>query len=208
MTKNENDPAEGAEGSALGTAATALEEELRRFEQLAALARKIDLTSERNLEKAAKATQEAAESQLRVAAHVGKLVSAIQVARDRQQAVAEAIQERATQLQSRRAEFDAVLQEFSALGQEAAGINALVGQVSVPKAPGVPEPNALGDTVTRLQEIQSRMGQVVERAHALAQDALQKEMRDIAEQAESLQKQVHASRNKLNLLLEKLSARA
>jgi hypothetical protein len=207
MTKNETIE-DGAEGSALGTAATALEEELRKFEQLAALARKIDLTSERNLEKAAKATQEAAESQLRVADHVRKLVSAIATARDRQQAVAEAIQLRATELQSRRAEFDAVLQDFSALGQEAAGINALVGQVSIPKAAGAPEPNALGETVTRLQEIQSKMGHVVERAQALAQSAHAKDMVDIAQQAESLQKQVHASRNKLNLLLEKLSARA
>jgi hypothetical protein len=52
------------------------------------------------------------------------------------------------------------------------------------------------------------MGHVVERAQALAQSAHGKDMVDIAQQAESLQKQVHASRNKLNLLLEKLSARA
>ncbi len=208
MTKNESMQDEAAEASALGTAATALENELRRFEQLSALARKIELSSERNLEKAAKATQEAAESQLRVADHVRKLVGAIAAARDRQQAVAEAIQERANELQARRAEFDAVLQQFAALGQDAAGINALVGQVSIPKAPGAPEPNALGDTVTRLQEIQAKMGEVVERAAELARSALDKDMQDIAQQAESLQKQVHASRNKLNLLLEKLSARA
>ncbi len=200
--------AKDEEQSQLGQAAAALESELQKFEQLAHLARKIDLNSERNLQKAAQATQEAAESQQRVADQVRRLVQAISAARDRQQAVAEAIQERAGELQQRRAEFDEVLQEFGNLGNEASQINALVGQVSLPKAPGVPEPNALGEVVAKLQEIQSRMGQIVERAQGLADRALQKDMVDIAQQAESLQKQVHASRNKVNLLLEKLSARA
>ena len=194
--------------SPLAVAATALEHELRKFEQLAALAQRVELSSERNLEKAAHATQEAAESQQRVADHVRALVQAISAARDRQQAVAESIQERAGELQERRAEFDAVMQEFATLGQEAAAINGLVGQVSLPKAAGQPEPNALGEVVSRLQEIQGRMGQVVESAQDLTRTATEKNMQDIAQQADSLQKQVHSSRNKLNLLLEKLSAKA
>src|SRR5438128_6544041 len=75
MTKND-EPDKPDEGSALSSAAAALEVELRRFEQLGQLARKIELNSERNLEKAARATQEAAESQQRVAQHVRDLVSA------------------------------------------------------------------------------------------------------------------------------------
>jgi hypothetical protein len=206
MTKHESEAAGGT--SALSEAAAALEAELRRFEQLAALARKIDLNSEHNLEKAARATAEAAESQQRVAEHVRKLVGAIAAARDRQQATAESIQLRAGELQARRAEFDEVLQEFSMLGQEAAAINQLVTQVSLPRAAGQAEPNALGDVVARLQEIQARMGLVVERAQSLSRTATERDMVDIAQQAESLQRQVHSSRNKLNLLLEKLSARA
>jgi uncharacterized coiled-coil DUF342 family protein len=201
-------PNKPGDESQLATAASALEEELRKFEQLGQLACKIELSSERNLEKAARATQEAAESQQRVAAHVARLVGAITAARDRQQAVAESIQERAGQLQARRAEMDELLQEFGALGGEANAINQLVGQVNLPKAAGAPQSEALGDVVARLQEIQDRMGHVVERAKALAEKALGKDVQDIAENAESLQKQVHASRNKLNLLLEKLSARA
>jgi len=207
MTKNEKTD-KAAEESLLSTAAAALEVELRKFEQLGLLANRIELSSERNLEKAAHATQEAAESQLRVAAHVRDLVAAISTARDRQQAVAEGIQARANELQARRAEMDELLTEFGALGQEANHINQLVGQVNLPKAAGAPQSEGLGDVVGRLQEIQNRMGQVVESALSLAKKALEKNVQDIAQQADSLQKQVHASRNKLNLLLEKLSARA
>src|SRR3954463_14277448 len=99
MTKNEKAD-KTAEESLLSTAAAALEVELRKFEQLGMLANRIELSSERNLEKAAHAPQEAAESQLRVAAHVRDLVAAISTARDRQQAVAEGIQARAGELQA------------------------------------------------------------------------------------------------------------
>ena len=209
MTKNEKaDKGDGQDESRLSAAAAALEVELRKFEQLGLLANRIELSSERNLEKAAHATQEAAESQVRVAAHVSDLVQAISAARDRQQAVAEGIQARAAELQARRAEMDELLTEFGALGQEANQINQLVGQVNLPKAAGAPQSEGLGDVVGRLQEIQGRMGLVVESALSLAKKALEKNVQDIAQQAESLQKQVHASRNKLNLLLEKLSARA
>ncbi len=51
----------------LGAAAAALEAELRRFEQVTDLAARLDLKSQKNLERAARAAQEAAEAQARVA---------------------------------------------------------------------------------------------------------------------------------------------
>ena len=207
MTKIEGGD-KGAEASLLSSAAAALEVELRKFEQLGRLASKIELSSERNLEKAAKATQEAAECQLRVASHVGELVSAITAARDRQQAVAEGIQVRAAELQARRAEMDELMTEFGNLGHQANAINQLVGQVNMAKAQGAPQSEGLGDVVGKLQEIQNKMGEVVESAQALSRRAQGKNVEDIAQQAEDLHKTLHAQRNKLNLVLEKLSAKA
>jgi hypothetical protein len=45
----------------LGAAAAALEAELRRFEQLAELATRVELKSQKNLERASRAAQDAAE---------------------------------------------------------------------------------------------------------------------------------------------------
>src|SRR2546430_17685850 len=68
----------------LGAAAAALEAELRRFEQVAELAARLELKSQKNLERAARAAQDAGEAQGRVAERVRTLVEEIARARERQ----------------------------------------------------------------------------------------------------------------------------
>ena len=63
--------------SALQAAVQALDDELARFDALAQAARRTPLTSERNLEKAATAINQAAESQQRVHGHIQALIDAI-----------------------------------------------------------------------------------------------------------------------------------
>jgi len=58
----------------LGAAAAALEAELRRFEQVTDLAARLELKSQKNLERAARAAQDAAEAQARVAEKVSALI--------------------------------------------------------------------------------------------------------------------------------------
>jgi hypothetical protein len=68
----------------LEAAAAALEAELARFEDLSNTRKKIPLDSGKNLDRAAKATIEATESQERVGARVGARVQAVAQLRDRQ----------------------------------------------------------------------------------------------------------------------------
>ncbi|HWE23054.1 MAG TPA: hypothetical protein VG496_03855, partial [Myxococcales bacterium] len=71
------------EKAGLGVAAAALEAELRRFEQLAELATRVELKSQKNLERASRATQDAAEAQQRVDERVRGLVEEVARARQR-----------------------------------------------------------------------------------------------------------------------------
>src|SRR5258708_36587935 len=76
--------------SELAEAALALDQELRRFEELAEQAGRVKLSSEKNLERATDALARAAQSQDRIQAQVQKLVAAVAAARQRQGAGAAA----------------------------------------------------------------------------------------------------------------------
>jgi hypothetical protein len=186
--------------SALSAAVQALDEELARFEQLAQSAKKVPLTSERNLEKAARAINEAAESQRRVTEHITRLIDAIGAARQRHDETATALVETRDQVQARGERYQAKLARFGELGKEAAEISAFVKELGEWK--GRPH----GEVVAQLDEVRARMGRVVEAAEVLAAEADGEAMEDLARQCEALKQQVQSALNKVTLLREKLSA--
>jgi hypothetical protein len=167
----------------LGAAAAALEGELLRFEQTAELIARLKLTSEKNLIRAARAAQEAAEIEERVASAARELVAAVARARERQEAQAKAIGERVKEVQARRADLAGLLARFGALGKEASQINSLLQ-----------EGRDLAGAVERL-------GRVAEAATALRDDAARAEFDEAARLADSLRQQTLSARNKLSLLI-------
>jgi hypothetical protein len=171
----------------LGAAAAALEAELRRFEQVAELAARLELKSQKNLERAARAAQDAAEAQGRVAERVRALVEEIARARERQEDQAKQLEQRAQQIQSRRELLDALLSRFAQLGNEAAEVNALLKEGG------------------RVDEAEERLGRVASSAEELLRDAERDGFEDAVRQAESVRQQSLSARNKLKLLREKKS---
>src|SRR4051812_44229500 len=109
----------------LSDAAAALEAELDSFEALAASLRKLPLGSKKNLERAARALQEAAGYEERLAGRLHGLVAAINVASRRQQESAAGIVERGREIEARGAEYREVLARFAALGGEAQELTVL-----------------------------------------------------------------------------------
>ena len=193
MTKN------GAD-TPLQTAVQRLDEELARFEQLAQSARKIQLTSERNLDKAARAVNDAAESQRRVNEHIQGLIAAISEARTRHDAVATELLTTRDEVEARAVRFQAQLARFGAIGKEAADISAQVRELGAVKD----QPNA--QIVALLTAVKERMTSVVANAVALAAEADAESMEDLARQCDSLKQQVQSALNKVSLLRDKLSA--
>ncbi|MFL5425516.1 MAG: hypothetical protein ACJ783_10790 [Myxococcales bacterium] len=169
----------------LGAAAAALESELRRFDQNAELLSRLKLDSEKNLDRAVRAAQDAAQSHERVSAAVVELVAAVARARERQEGQAKAVAERAREVVARRTELEAIAGRFAELGSEAGAINSLL------KDGG------------RLEEAVERMEKIAETAKAVRDDAEGRGFAEPARQAESLRQQMLSARNKLKLVERK-----
>src|SRR5437762_3799398 len=170
----------------LSEAALALDRELRRFEDLADQAERLKLTTERSVERATEALTRAAESQDRIQAHVQQLVAAVGSARQKQEADAAALMARAQQIAARRKEFADVLQRMAALGQMAKEVQ-----------------DALKAGPDAIDDLQSRMQTIADEAADIALTARQKEMEEVARQADGLRQQILAAKNKVALLAGK-----
>jgi hypothetical protein len=182
-------------------AVQALDEELARFEELAHAAARVPLTSERNLEKAAKTINDAAESQKRVGAHIAALIEAIATARQQHDATANQIIARRDELESRAELFTTQLKRFAQLGTEATEISAFVRQLGEHKGESPSR-----ETVQQLAEVAGRMERVVAAAAELGTEAGAMQMDDLARNCDSLKQQVQSALNKVTLLRDKLAA--
>ena len=171
------------EKNELSESALALDRELRRFEDLAGQAARMKLDTEKALERATVALTKAAESQERIQGHVQRLVAAVGAAREKQDAGSRALMARAEEIANRRKEFAEVMQRMSALGRMAKEVQ-----------------EALQAGPAALAGVQDRMQQIADEACSIVQAAQAKGMEDVARQAEVLQKQVLAGKNKLSLL--------
>lgn len=192
---------ESGSGRTLSEVAAALEQELGRFEQRVELARRLRLTSEKNLTRASQAIAEASESQQRVVSEVRALIEALNRSGKRQEDQARSLQERAAEVGRRREELSGLRQRFTALGEEAREINVFLQ--TAPPASG-PDEEKRG-LVARLGEAAARMEKVAEQAAAIGALADEAELEDVARQAEGLRQQVLAARNKMQLTLQRLA---
>lgn len=189
----------------LTLAALALERELDRFEDLAATARRLPLDTRRGVERAAKATTEAAEGQGQVNATLGALVAAITAARERHEANALALQTRGEEIRARAEEVSELYERFSALGDEGKLINQLVQDAAASQREAA-TPTQVRALVSDIEGIEERMSKLVEIARALNQAATAATINDLAEQTDASRQQVAAAKNKLGLLRKNLIA--
>ena len=180
---------EAEKANELSEAALALDRELRRFEELAEQARRLKLNTEKGLERATEALTRAAQSQDRIHGHVQDLVAAVAAARQKQESDARALMERAEEIAARRKEFAGVLERMSRLGGMARDVQ-----------------EALKAGPASFEQVQSRMQAIADEAGQILGTAREKEMEDVARQAEVLQQQVLAAKNKVALLAAKPQA--
>ena len=183
--------------SALTTAAAGLEAELRRYVELTTAAVRVPLTSEKNLERAARAMGDASESERRVLEQVAALGQAVGAAREAQQSSTAALNAHAEAVAARRAELDAFLGRFAALGELARAMNEAIHKLAAYKVnPYEPDP----DMQKALAEMAANMTTAATHAQELASEATGKKFDDLARQAEGLRQQILAAKNRLALL--------
>ncbi|MGA9525828.1 MAG: hypothetical protein WBV82_30495 [Myxococcaceae bacterium] len=195
------------EESELTLAAEALEKELREFEKLAEAVQRAPLGTEKQLGRAAKTLNDAAESDARLVQLAGTLLNAITRARTRQQEQAAVINARAEEIQARAAELQSLMERFGDLGRTASELNQHVQNMAASHTGGT-----MGDKAqtfaTALLEVQSRMSSVAEEAGAIAEDASKRGFSEIARDSDSLRQQLLAARNRLHLLQQSIGGSA
>ena len=166
------------------------------------------LTSEKNLERAARAITDAAESEKRVLEDVQALVLAITAAREAQQSSSEALSAHVNAVSENQPELDLLLARFAQLGEVAKTLNVTMQKIAGYKAnPYAAEPvgRAADEIASQaLAQMEAGMATVAAHAQDLATEADGKSFEDLARQAESLRQQVLAAKNKLSLLQKAL----
>jgi chromosome segregation ATPase len=192
--------------NALGEAAVALQRELRGFEEAAHAAGRMSLDTRKGIERAAKATTEAAAGQERVAAALGALVGAIQAARGRHEANVAALSVRAEEIRSRAERVGELYERYAALGEEGAALNRSVHEVAA-KQVDATTPERIREVVAAIEAVEERMARLMDGARELGQAAAAASLSDLAELANTTRQQLGAARNKLGLLKNALLAR-
>lgn len=198
-------PAEPAKPTdkSLAEVADAMQQELKKFEQLAEGLQKAPVNSQKSLERCAKLLTDVAASDERLGAMVRDLVSVISSVRERQHAQADAIHKRALYIQERTEMFQKLMERYGELGKAAADLNQMAqGIQSEAKNANNAEQN--GTFVQGLQTLQDSMAKLAEGAEILTNVARDQDFQDISRQADSLRQQLLATKNKVQLLQKAL----
>ena len=174
--------------SPLCAAAMALDEALNRFEQLTEEAKRGKLDSQQSLERAARTTTEAAQTQEQLGVCMRALSDALSGIRERNQAAVSALALRAQEIQQRSETIADLLRRLAAIGEAA---QALTDVAAALKQRGADHQWA---------EVEAKMGVVVDEARLLSEAATQADVPDLAERAGTLQKHVAAAKGKIALL--------
>ncbi len=168
----------------LVTAATALEETLRRLREVVERSLHGPLTTRKQIERTATALSALAPLEAEIGVHARALVTAIDRSRRLQEDLTGRAHARALELQARSAELQFLMDSLGQLGQETHRVaGTFEGQTS---------PESLAAAAVELDAL-------VARARELAEQAGTRGFDDVRRQVESLRQQLSAARNRLTL---------
>jgi hypothetical protein len=190
--------------SQLAAAAAALDAELHRYAELASEALQVPLTSEKGIDRSARALLDAAECEKRVMTCVQALVAAVGAARQMQEQTSSSLSARAEVIAKRRAELDVLLARFTKLGEAAKGLNDTVAKVAGYKGNPYAEGGA-AEVGEALERLETGMAACAQHAEDLAKDAASQELPDLVRQADGLRQQILSAKNKLSLVTKRFT---
>ncbi len=202
-----NQTAPKKDTSALVSAAQALETEVKRFEDLIQEGQRLEMTSDKTLQRARGLLEGCAECEQRMAGQLQAFVTAMQEMQERQRTCMEAVVGLAERVQARVAERNALLDRFAALGAKAGEVNAPIATVL--EQPEQKEGAAPSEALmSALAQVVARTDEIVNEAEAVAKDARESDWVDIAREADTLKQQVQSARNKVLQAQRKIAGSA
>lgn len=174
-------------------AATLLETELARYEENVNDAKRLEIGSEKGLQKSKTVLEACAATEQKMREHLQTFAAAMQEMQKRQQACVEETLATAKRIEERIHDRAALLERFGALGARAREVDEPVKAVMQAKADGAKDSELLG----ALAEVISRTDSVLEDAEAVAKDAQDRGWEDIGREAMALKQQLQSARNKV-----------
>lgn len=172
------------EAPSLMQAAGALEAELAKLEAISKSVRKLRLTSEKSIARAAKELSEALELPERLGQGLQALASAMAQMQARQQAAIEPLSAFASEIQRRMQRLSEHMQAFAELGKAAGEVTALIQ-------------NAGGERGAVVGEVQAQLERISEGARSLSDAAQSDDFPDVAREADLLKQRTAALRKRL-----------
>jgi uncharacterized phage infection (PIP) family protein YhgE len=177
------------------TAAEAFDEELANYASASGAFARAQLTSSKHIERAKDALNQIAASEQRLAECGARLATAVNAARNEQEALAKATLERVPMLQQRMEQLRDLVGQFEALGKEAGGLNT--GALAIVR--WTPEQGDRDAQLNQARALLTEMHSLSQRAQELSTRAHEAEFEELAVQAHSLHQQLQAAHNKLRL---------
>ena len=174
------------DASPLVRAAASLESELLQLESISRSTRKIPLTSEKNIARAARELQEALTLPERLAAGLQALASAMAAMQERQQAALTPLATFASEIQQRHQRLLEHMQAYAALGSAAAEITARIQQAGE------------GERVQVLSDVDAQLSRIVDNARELFDAAQTEDFPEISREADALKQRASALRRRLD----------
>lgn len=169
--------------SELVQAAEALEDEIARLEAISRSARKIRLTSAKNIARAAAELNQTLALPEQLSERLQAVARALASMQERQQAALEPLSAFAVQVQQRTARLSEHMQSFDALGKAAAEVNDLL-VASAGDRSGIPRAEA-------------RLHEISESARAVFEAARDDDFPELAREADVLKQRMAALRKRL-----------
>ncbi len=165
--------------SELVSAAEALDEGFRRFEQLTEGIQRVPLNSQKNLLRASEMLTEIAGLGEALQRQLGSVVAAIAKFRQKQEGQADRVQKQAEQVQERSRALQGLLEQYRTLGESARQLNLGLQKLSASAADG-------SGALAGLQELEPGIEELMQGASSLAERANALGFADLAHQADSL----------------------
>ena len=192
------------EPESLTAVAQGFEVDLRKLEESVREIRRLEIVSDKTLQRARRLLEACSEHQLRLASHLSSLVVAIQSAQGRVQANMDETIEMSRRVGARASERAELVERFAALGHRTQEIQGPVNALLEKRDSGASVP----DVLAALADVLSVADSLVTESEALTSDAKTGGWVDIGKESDSLRQQILSARNKMLMLRRTLSAKA
>jgi hypothetical protein len=188
-------------------AAQVIEEELTRLEGLSRSVQNARLDSDKNIARAGRILQEAAQQQVQLGVSLRNLGESMGRMAQRQQAAIEAIAARAQDVQRQATLLTEHMERFAALGVKAAEATQLLQPLASAEEAGAAEREG-GYATATLVDVEARLNALSDEAKALAGSARAAELTDVSKDADSLRQRIDSARTRLSELVREAQQRA